>query len=197
MPKPINLRSLLQAKDTLKNTSFDAMLKYYDIELKQAEIEDIRSLTISLTAAGCALSELGMFFLGFKIPQIGKEFDLLRFGENCIINIELKSESTADKIKKQLLRNQYYLSFLKIEVFALTYISSTKEFHTLNANGELETTNISNILSFLREQKYWRLDSIAELFNPSDYLISPFNSTKQFLAGEYFLNSNRRLSRAG
>jgi len=128
MLKSINLRSLLQAKDSLKADSFNAMLKYYGIDLKQAEIEDIRSLVATLITVGTSLNEFGKFFLGFKIPKIGKEFDLLRFGTDYILNIELKSTSTEEKIKKQLLRNLYYLSFLKAKVFALTYVSDKKVF---------------------------------------------------------------------
>lgn len=33
------------------------------------------------------------FYLNYKIPQINKEFDLLRIGETSIINIELKSKN--------------------------------------------------------------------------------------------------------
>lgn len=52
------------------------------------------------------------FVFGYKIPQIGKEFDLIRFGENYNINIELKSESTDEKQKIQLKKNHFYLNFL-------------------------------------------------------------------------------------
>jgi hypothetical protein len=45
--------------------------------------------------------------------NLEKEFDLLLFGKDCIINIELKSISTEEKIFKQLERNKYYLSFIE------------------------------------------------------------------------------------
>ncbi|EUJ18396.1 hypothetical protein MAQA_09229 [Listeria aquatica FSL S10-1188] len=41
-----------------------------------------------------------IFFLGYKIPQIGEEFDLLRLGKNYHLNIELKSEASEEKILK-------------------------------------------------------------------------------------------------
>lgn len=37
------------------------------------------------------------FYFGYKIPQISKEFDLIRFGENYNVSIELKSQTTLDK----------------------------------------------------------------------------------------------------
>ena len=54
------------------------------------------------------------WFYSFTIPQVGKEFDLLRITENSVINLELKSRSVDEsKIEKQLIQNRYYLGHLK------------------------------------------------------------------------------------
>ena len=51
------------------------------------------------------------FFFGYKIPQIGKEFDLLKITDNACLNIELKSQDVSEsKIQEQLKKNEYYLS---------------------------------------------------------------------------------------
>lgn len=34
------------------------------------------------------------YYIGYTISQISKEFDLLRFCKNMIVNIELKQDST-------------------------------------------------------------------------------------------------------
>ncbi len=51
--------------------------------------------------------------LGYTIKQINEEFDLLRFGDSYIFNIEVKSElKVTNKIKKllsQMRKNYYYL----------------------------------------------------------------------------------------
>ena len=47
------------------------------------------------------------------LPQLGREFDLLRVGGDCVINVELKSGNVTDEtIQKQLLQNRYYLATL-------------------------------------------------------------------------------------
>ena len=43
-------------------------------------------------AQGLSPKELDGFFFGFHIPQIGKEFDLLKFSQTEVINIEFKSQ---------------------------------------------------------------------------------------------------------
>jgi hypothetical protein len=191
MLKSINLKSILQAKDSLKDVSFNGMLKYHGIELRNAEIEDIRGLVEVLGSVGCGLREFSNFFLGYKIPQIGKEFDLLRFGRDYILNVELKSSSTQEKIKKQLRRNKYYLSFLKKQIVAFTYVSATKELYILKDNDELERADIGYLGSLLAHQQCDGSENLDDLFDPSDYLVSPFNSSKQFLAGEYFLTQQQ------
>lgn len=55
----------------------------------------------------------------------------------------------------------------------------------------MQNVPVEEVFSLLRNQKSWTFDSIEKLFNPSDYLISPFNSTKQFLAGAYFLTQQQ------
>jgi len=43
----------------------------------------------------------------------------------------------------------------------------------------------------LIDQKIESIENIDNLFNPSDYLVSPFNSTQKFLSGQYFLTNQQ------
>jgi hypothetical protein len=137
--------------------------------------------------AGSDAGTLDHFYVGYKIPQIGKEFDLLRLGRESIINIELKSECTTKKIESQLLRNSYYLNFLKRKLYAFTFVSNSGDLHFLEGSGRLEVTKPKYLLEIINKQAVVVDEAIDSLFNPSDYLVSPFNSTNKFLAGEYFL----------
>lgn len=187
MLKRVNIKSLLQAEDSLKEADFKDFLKHYGIEIKDAEIEDLRCLSDVLSAAGCSMENFDRHYVGFKIPQIGKEFDLLRLGQKYIVNIELKSQCPEDRIKKQLLRNKYYLSFIGRKVLTFTFVSESKELYFLHEGGQLEKVKIELLAKMLADQEVDDSEVLEALFNPSDYLVSPFNSTKKFLAGEYFL----------
>jgi len=190
MLKRVNIKSLLQAKDSL-GENFKGFLKHYGIEVKGAEIEDLRSLVKALSDMGCRIGALDRFYVGYKIPQIGKEFDLLRFGQKSILNIELKSKSTEDKIKKQLIRNKYYLSFIGRKIYAFTYVSESQELYFLQDDEQLKKTKIEHLLELLTNQTIDDTEVPDAIFSPSDYLVSPFNSTKKFLAGEYFLTKQQ------
>lgn len=185
--KRVNIKSLLQANDSLKNDGFDNFLKHYDISIKAAEIEDLRILVKTLSVVGCGIGSLDRFYIGYKIPQIGKEFDLLRFGPSSILNIELKSECSEEKIKNQLLRNRYYLSFIGRKVHAFTFVSSSHDLYFLRDDDELEKIKLEYLVELLTNQEIIDNEHPDFLFNPSDYLVSPFNSTTKFLKGKYFL----------
>ena len=185
MLKRINIKSILQAKDSLNDVAFKEFLKNFGIEIRDAEIEDLRCLSIAMTDAGCGIGDFDRYFVGYKIPQIGKEFDLLRLGGSFLVNIELKSDCTEEKIEKQLVRNKYYLSFLGLMVYSFTFVSASKELYFLQDNGQLNKVQIDLLRKLLSTQELDGREDLDALFNPSDYLVSPFNSTKKFLAGEY------------
>lgn len=191
MCKRVNVKSLLQAKDTLDEKGFECFLAHYGISIKDAELEDLRSLANVLEKSGCNVGALSGFYIGYTIPQIGKEFDLLRFGKDAVLNIEVKSKSTEDKIKKQLVRNKYYLSFIGRKIYALTYVSESQEIYFLNDDEHLEKVKIELFLELLSQQVLDEIKDPNELFNPSDYLVSPFNSTSKFLSGKYFLTKQQ------
>jgi len=191
MLKRINIKSLLQAKDSLQEEGFKGFLNHYGIDIKGAEIEDLRSLAKALGDIGCSIGAFDRFYVGNKIPQISKEFDLLRFGRKCIVNIELKSNCSEEKIRKQLIRNKYYLSFIGRKVYAFTFVSELQELYFLRDDEQLEKTKVDHLAELLTTQEIDDTEAPDALFNPSDYLVSPFNSTGKFLAGEYFLTNQQ------
>jgi hypothetical protein len=119
--KPINVLSIIQGHRSLSTPLFQKLMISYGIDpikgIRDYEIDGIESLFVELFNCNSDVSCSDSFYLGFSIPQIGKEFDLLRFGKDDIINIEIKSEFNFDKIYKQQIRNNYYLSFLKKDIY--------------------------------------------------------------------------------
>ena len=181
----------MQARDSLKKSSFDLYLKHYGIEIRYAELEDLKSLVEALYDLKENIRIFDGFYLGYKIPQIGKEFDLLRFGKESVINVELKSTSTEEKIQKQLVRNKYYLSYIGKTIFNLCYVSDTKSIYFLEGDESIDIVEVDYLRKLLIDQNIEGIESIDNLFNPSDYLVSPFNSTQKFLSGQYFLTNQQ------
>lgn len=196
--KPINLISICNAKEDLSDEDFYNYLNLFGIdkekkeqEKKEQELNDIKSLIDMLKSVPIKSIIFDSYYYGFKINQIGKEFDLLRFGINYVVNIELKSRSTIEKIKDQLIKNNYYLSFLNRPIYNFTYVSSDKKIYYLRDESELVEVDMLFLIECLGNQELDFIDNIHSLFNPSNYLISPFNSTDKFIEEKYFLTNQQ------
>lgn len=191
--KDLNLLSLSNSRSKLSKQIFNLHLFHHKIDIKDDELEDIDKLIESLKKKNWDISIFEHFYIGYKIPQIGKEFDLLRFGSNYNINIELKRKSTDEKISKQLIKNRYFLSFLKVPTFHFTYVSSEDKLYLLEEKDDVFQVDTDVLIAKLKGQDLVTLKNIDILFEPTNYLVSPFNTTKKFINNEYFLTNHQEL----
>ena len=161
---------------------------------KKEEIDTLVCLVKDLLQNGAEVSDLDSFFWGFTIPQISKEFDLLKIYENgAIINIELKSqEMELEKIEYQLKKNKYYLSHLQREIYNFTYVRNgnfgTVYFYDGN---KLKEANIRDIISVISNREPCIEENIEKLFKAKEYLISPINTPELFVSGSYYLTGRQ------
>lgn len=190
--REVNILSIIEAYQDLDEGLFKKFTHCIGITsgIKPYELSGLKSLVGELLSINKDMSVLMHYYLGYSIPQIGKEFDLLRFGTDSIINIEIKTDCSLEKVLKQQQRNQYYLSFLGKELLIYTYLSDSKKLYKLISSedgNKLMEISISELYHKLFKQQTIYIKDIDNLFNPSDYLVSPFNSTDKFMEDKYFL----------
>lgn len=189
--KAISLDSFVQSYKTLDENIWKKYFDLFGIKYdKLSELDDIATLTALLNQYQC--TSLDNFFIGFTIKQISKEFDLLRFGQTEIINIEIKHSSTEEKIRTQLEQNRYYLSHFDKAIHTYTFIATTNEVYRMDENKILSISSIQELIKVLHKQVSLEIKNIDELFHPQNYLISPFNKTDEFLKGNYFLTEHQQ-----
>ncbi|MER5172205.1 DNA/RNA helicase domain-containing protein [Thioclava kandeliae] len=196
MKKTVHLQSIVQAHTALDETAFNKFLNLSQQnaeakKIKRREIESLRLLVDAIQAGSNEGNILDYFYFGYEIPQISKEFDLLRFGADYIVNIELKSSTNVEAIFKQLKRNKYYLAALGKPIFNFAYGSDSNQLYQLGSEDSLIETSVSELINVLSEQNIENIGNIDNLFDPTVYLVSPFNTVKKFLNGEYFLTSEQ------
>lgn len=187
MVTPVNLLSLKQAYDSFAPETFEKFKNHFSVELGDDEIVDLMGLIGTLVEGGARSTLLEGFHVGYQIPQIGKEFDLLRFGEGEVLNIEVKRFWNEEKVFKQLSRNQYYLKVTEKNLLQFCYISDNGLLVRLDKDGALEESDIKTLMTSMDEQVLIRDPNLNSLFDPSQYLVSPFNSPERFSAKQYFL----------
>ncbi|RVT48609.1 ATP-binding protein [Rheinheimera sediminis] len=184
--KAINILSLVQAFNSLNKNNYMNFSAHHGIGIKDDEVVDLTQLVTALNHIG-SVSVFDSFYVGYKIPQIGKEFDLLRIGKNYAVNIELKRNSSEEKILKQLRRNYYYLGSIGKPVYCFCFIAGTGNTYYYNDKHEIRLVNLADLHTVLEKQIDLYFADIDNFFDPSNYLVSPFNSTERFVLGQYFL----------
>lgn len=195
--KSINLKSLINIYLTngeiLPKEYTNFIGEDYGLEVKKYELNVLKSLIEYIEENNTiSLNEYNHFYLGYKIPQIGKEFDLLRLDSESVLNIEYKREvSDISILKEQLIKNKYYLQFLMKKMILIGYIQKNNEIYILNENNKLEELQIDKFLNILSNNKNCVEIDLNDIFKASNYLISPFNKTEQFMKDQYFLTSHQ------
>lgn len=187
--KPVNILSVCNC---IGNSVFDSYTKYLGIQFKDVEKECLPLLVQNISNCNPNISVYDNFYFGYEIPQISKEFDLLRIG-NTIINIEIKSETDLGDIRNQLFRNKYYLSYLDKPMYLFSFAADTGLLYKLNDGDELEVVNFNELINLLVIQQDLYVGNPDHLFDPSNYLVSPFNSTEDFINGKYFLTLQQEI----
>ncbi len=190
MTKSFNIYFLSRIADEL---AFDRVKTHAcgESEAKRTpyhEILSIRDLVDALIQNGVEISMLDGFFSGYQIPRIGKEFDLLKFSNGKILNIEIKSRAVAkSEILNQLLKNRHYLSHLGRESEFYTVITDSLSAYKLTASGTLETVKFAVVAQAVKRFDGEWEENIDNLFRARDYLVSPFDTPQKFIKNEYFL----------
>ena len=188
--RPINIYSLSRIHE---EAPFNIVEKHSSQKCdvsrtKMHEIESLRLFVDALISANISLPECDGFFYSFHIPQIGKEFDLLKFTDKLCLNIELKSTAVPEtQILNQLQKNRHYLSHLGKRLALYTVVTDSMSCYKLTLNNELDKVSFSEIISAVHKVNKQFIRQIDNLFRASDYLVSPLNTPSRFIQGEYFL----------
>ncbi len=190
MTRPVNLYALSRITD---ETAFHRVEKHASgsDECKHTQTHEILSLRLlvdGLLENGISINQLDGFYFGYKIPQIGKEFDLLKFTEHDCLNIELKSQpvSTSD-ILSQLQKNKHYLAHIGKKLHLYTVVTSPLTCYKLTEDGHLQSIAFSCVADAIKQFEYDHLSQIDTMFRASDFLVSPLNTPEKFIDEKYFL----------
>ena len=188
---PINL---LNYVSVIRNTGEDAYKTYYqqitktEYGLKKEEVSALIELSELLGTDDFEI--YSDFYINYIIPHISKEFDLLRIGENYIVNIEIKSIYKSDDIiSSQIAKNRFYLNALGKEIRFYAFVLENKKLYQVG--DELIVSDFASLKNDLKHQCHLFQGDINDLFKPSKYLISPLTASPQFINNQYFLTNKQ------
>lgn len=173
-------------KNSRELSVFESLVKYIGSE-KESEVYSISD----------------NFIVGYN-PENGfpnSQFDLLRLGDNYIINIELKEGGkTEEERVKQLNDHNFLLKLLRKDVYFFSYQESDDTLlmacsSNVDDDGKLIVRNCEpkELLDVMKGQVYstTKRKVLDCLLSPKQYLVSPFNDTERFFKGEYLLTNSQ------
>lgn len=161
-----------------------------DRQYKHQEIVGIRCLLSILSVAN---EKCNGFLYGYLVPQLNKEFDLIKITQDTCLNIELKSgEVSEEKLKRQLLQNIHYLKLLNKSILRVfLFVSSTQTLYTLDGKNNLTIALFDDLADVINNLGINEEIDLDKVFLPSNILVSPLNSTDRFLKEDYLLTEHQ------
>ena len=88
------------------------------------------------------------FLFGYEVPQLNKEFDLIKVTKEFCINIEIKGNNVSlEKVENQLKQNMHYLKLLNKELILITYFANSNTLY-MYLDEELIEIDKSDLIQF-------------------------------------------------
>ena len=160
-------------------------------EHKQYRHTEIETIAHLISYASLKPEECRTFLYGYEIPQLNKEFDLLKVFGETVLNIELKSQRKSDEAMiAQLEQNMHYLKILGKKIESYVFVDGDRPVLYHLSDGILKEADASDLawLELIEEVETPDLD---DEFSPSRILVSPLNDTDRFVNGDYLLTENQ------
>ena len=190
--KQVSLLDMIKLRDneTLSAQYIQYLCGIGEQSYRHQEILDIYSL---VNATLLQEIKYDGFIYGYIVPQLNKEFDLLKITSASCVNIELKSQAVPPaQLKRQLQQNVHYLKLLNKSILrSYIFISSSKTVYRLNRENDLievPLAELSSTMVALGDAEDIDLDMIFTLKN---VLVSPLNSSDRFLHEDYLLTEHQ------
>lgn len=197
-----NNEDLIESYHVLHDTGFN--FKNNHPSFSRKEMHDLLAFINKISPSETETDDLNGFILGAfsKASGIREQFDVLRFGNNNVFNLELKSERPKVKnvnedeneaIRYQLEKHQQYLQITcSGTVFVCTYLISENKFYTLDNSDSNNITEITieELKESMSETK--SLDNTPVDIDLSSFVVSPYSDSDEFIQHKYFLTDEQK-----
>ncbi|QPH99830.1 DUF2075 domain-containing protein [Campylobacter concisus] len=197
--KSTNIDSLIQIFDSKNKDLCRSLFKLVDgsFSFKQnkgmsdSEVESICSFFMEISSHLSHMQKEGYFISTLIETGIREEFDILRFSDKSVLNIEVKREPPKNgisAIKDQLIRHNCLLRLLNKDIVICAYIAKTKQIYLLEDN-ELKDIDFLDLSKMIPEDYVIKNELLS--IDQSSLIISPYSQPQEFKNHKYFLTSEQ------
>lgn len=199
--KLLNLGSLIQVNNTGDTDLKRSMIKLCDYgnlcqktrKIHDLEIVDLISFSEN-TIEYLNEEQKEGYLLNYIINDgISEQFDILRFSEDAVVNVELKHKIPPEgksEILDQLMRHSFLLSVVSEKIFVFTYVREENKLYSLDSSNNLIETSFESLAKIL-PYDYSKINPL-ELVDMTKMIISPYSNSDDFKEHRYFLTSKQK-----
>lgn len=178
-----------------KNINVEYAMSYHQMQAKPHELEDFSILCEEILKVINNDIDIDGWYLGTDI-RVVPDFDVLRFTDEVITNIELKHSTFENtdkiKLKKKFKSQKHILQLFKCKFQNFVFFAENKElFYYELENDILKESNIQELVDLLDIYSNSRENRINNL-TPKEYLISPLDDMDNFFEGVYYLTNEQQ-----
>jgi len=197
--KSTNVDSLIQIFDSKNKDLRRSLFKLVDGSfsfkrdkgMSDSEMDSICLFFIEISLHLSHMQKEGYFISTLIEAGIREEFDILRFSNKSVLNVEVKSELPKDgisAIRDQLIRHNCLLKLLNKDIIVCTYIVKTKQIYLLE-DDKLKDIDFSDLSKMIPDDYVIKNELLS--IDQSSLIISPYSQPKEFKNHKYFLTSEQ------
>lgn len=135
--------------------------------------------------------QLDGFILDYTFyTGVREQFDILRFSENSILNIELKKKQNIHKMTKQLQAHKQLFNSLSGNSYLFTYREEDDTIWFLNKDNSINKVSLEFLLEKISKDHLF--DNPLDKLDLTNTIISPYSEPDRFTENKYFLTSNQK-----
>jgi len=178
-----------------KNINMEYVMSYHQMQVKPHELEDFGILCEEILKVINNDIDIDGWYLGTDI-RVVPDFDVLRFTDEVITNIELKHttfESTdKNRLMKKFKSQKHILQLFKIQFQNFVFFAENREFFYYELENDiLKKISIQEFVKLSGTYYNSRENRIDDL-TPKEYLISPLDDMDNFFDGVYYLTHEQQ-----
>ena len=185
----LNLFSVFEILSSNNNELIDDFLRINNLKLKAHELSGFLLVLQHLFEVGVNGKKASGYYINLSCSNLmQEEFDLLRFANRSILNIEIKSALPAKGITNQMQRHMHLLKTLDKEVFCVTFIEDKEELYQYE-DGTVKEITFANLISLIEED--YVDNNLIDSIDVSTILVSPYSQPDAFSKHKYFLTNQQ------
>lgn len=171
------------------------VLMHYKSRAKPHELQDFYKLSELIISNLSTYEDVDGWFIGTDVYLV-PDFDLLRFLDDRVINIDLKHvyrDEMIKEIERKFKKQIELMKLINLDTYNIVFFANINKF-MIYLEDKLELLSLEDFIKILQVEKNGIHYNLIESLSSKDYIVSPVSDTDKFIEGKYFLTLDQEIA---